>query len=393
MTGQDITIRPCLVDDHGVWTVRARFPDTPGGKPRLHSKSTGYKVNGNNKRRAEASMREIVAEWEREVNSLLLSGSIEFSGIALRWMDRKRLSIRANTYASYTDILNKHILPAFGKIRLCDITRADIQRYYDRLRRDGLSTCTLKKHRVLIKGILDDAVMDGLIPVNVAVQISLPKRQKYVGHSLTEAQVSVLLAKLTEQQEPLRAAVTLALGYGLRRSEICGLRWEDVDFENKQIHIRNTTTEYRGTYYEVEATKTPASCRDLCFVPGTEDYFLKLLSKQKQSGSYTGKVCAHTDGRLVRPEYVTRLCQRFLKSCGYEGIRLHDLRHTAASILARRVPIKLVQAFLGHEDVQTSLNIYTHTNMEDAFVTSKAMAEVFSLPPLLDVCSESCSET
>lgn len=392
MASQIIHIKGYLVDDHGIWTVKARFADVAGGKAKLHSKSTRLKVAGNNKRKAEAAMRDIVSAWEQQILASIPGNNTAFSVLASRWLEQKQFSIRSNTAASYKDMLDKHILPALGKTPVGDLTRQAIQQYFEQLQRAGISTNTMKKHRVIIRGVLRDAVQEDIVTANVADYVSLPKRQKFMGHSLTDAQVTTLLDKLAEQQEPTRAAVVLALMYGLRRSEICGLRWEDVDFENKQIHIRNTVTEYRGTFYEVEATKTKASCRDLCFIPGTEDYFLELLNKQKRSGSYTGKVCAHTDGRLVRPEYVTRSCERFLQSCGYDGIRLHDLRHTAASILAKRVPIKQVQAFLGHEDVQTTLNIYAHTHMEDALETSKAMGELLSANTFLCKRSENCSE-
>ena len=122
---------------------------------------------------------------------------------------------------------------------------------------------------------------------------------------------------MEEQEEPVRAAVTLAVVYGLRRSEICGLRWDDVDFENNASHIRHTVTEFSGTVYENNDTKTKTSRRDLYLVPDIADYLNRLLQAQKQSGIYSGKVCVHLDGRMVKPEYCTRVTMRFLRNCGY----------------------------------------------------------------------------
>ena len=171
----------------------------------------------------------------------------------------------------------------------------------------------------------------------------------------------------------------MAVIYGLRRSEICGLRWEDIDFENSAIHIRNTVTEFSGTVYEVNDTKTKTSRRDLYLVPDIADYLKELQQTQKQSGIYSGKVCVHLDGRMVKPEYCTRVTMRFLRSCGYDGVRLHDLRATAATILASKgVPIKNVQAYLGHKDVQTTLSCYVHVLDADKIATATVMGNVFS---------------
>ena len=108
----------------------------------------------------------------------------------------------------------------------------------------------------------------------------------------------------------------------------------------------------------------------------------------------------HSDNRhyqaqnqiLCQSRYISRASIRFLKKYGFDGVRLHDLRHTAATILAKRVPIKQVQAYLGHEDIQTTLGIYTHVLSEDSIATSKAMGDFLNGAGFV-ACSESCSES
>ncbi len=394
MASQLQHIEGYLIDDKGTWTVRARFADTPAGRRKLHSKSTGLKVKGNNKRKAEAAMREIIAEWERQVNAARPMDNPSLKDCINQWMERKKLTLRPNTLAGYKVAANAHIIPELGQINLSDLTRQDLQRYFEKLQRDGISVSTMKKHRVIIQGALKDAVLDDLLTVNVADNISLPKGKKFEGKALSEAQVADMLVKLEEQPEPMRAAVTLAVVYGLRRSEICGLRWEDIDFENNVLHIRNTVTEFSGTVYEVEDTKTKTSCRDLYLVPDMAEYLNYLLQVQKQHGIYSGKVCVHLDGRMVKPEYCTRVTMRFLRNCGYEGVRLHDLRATAATILASKgVPIKQVQAYLGHKDVQTTLGYYVHVLDQDKINTATVMGNVIAGAGFTSCCSESCSES
>ena len=389
-----IRVKGYLVNDKGTWTVKARFADTAGGERKLHSKSTGLKVKGNSKRKVEAVMGEIISEWERQANATVPAANPLFKACVEQWLERKRLTLRPNTLEGYRVAAKAHIIPELGEIGICDLTRQQLQRYFEKLQQENISASTMKKHRVIIRGVLKDAVLDDLIPVNIADQVSLPKGKKYEGNALSTAQVLKLLEKLEQQPEPIRAAVTLAVIYALRRSEICGLRWDDIDFENSVIHIRNTVTEFSGTVYEVEDTKTRTSCRDLYLIPETAAYLKELLQNQRQSGIYSGKVCVHLDGHMVKPEYCSRACMRFLKSCGYDGIRLHDLRATAATILAKKgVPIKQVQAYLGHRDVQTTLSYYVHLLDEDKIATANVMGSFLSGAGFPLPCSENCSES
>ena len=124
------------------------------------------------------------------------------------------------------------------------------------------------------------------------------------------------------------------------------------------------------------------------------EYLNYLLQTQKQHNIYSGKVCVHLDGRMVKPEYCTRVTMRFLRSCGYDGVRLHDLRATAATILAGKgVPIKQVQAYLGHKDVQTTLSYYVHVLDDDKIATATVMGSVLTGAGFASDCSASCSES
>jgi len=226
-----------------------------------------------------------------------------------------------------------------------------------------LSPNTMRKHYVIISGALDEAVLNGWLlsdAGNVLKRISLPKKTRFEGKSLTEDQVEIVLGRLVDETEPVRSAVVLGMCYGLRRSEICGLRWEDVDFEGHQMHIRNTVTDYNGTRVEGEQTKTLRSRRDLLLMDSTIGYLKALYEKRQAQGMVSNKVCAYEDGRGAKPDYVTRHVEAFLDRCGIEGMRLHDLRHTAGSLLVKRLPVIYVSEFLGHNQVSTTLNIYSH---------------------------------
>ena len=386
MASQKVTAS--LQDDKGTWTIRGRVYDCETGKMKQRTRSTGLKVKDNTKKKAKAMMQDVIAEWQAESDRIQTAVvNPEFETCVNQWIERKGLTVRANTLESYKVAAKAHIIPELGKTGICDITRQQLQAYYDKLQRDGISANTMKKHRVIIKGTLKDAVIDGLIPVNVADYVSLPKVKEFEGKQLTENQVADVLKALDKLDEPLKTAITLALVFGLRREEICGLRWEDIDFENNVLSIRNTVTEYAGKVYRDGDTKSRSSRRDLYIPEETADYLKQVRDKQEQSGIDTGKVCAWKDGREVKPAYITRASMRFLKSCGYEGVRLHDLRGTVLSILARKLPIKNVQTFAGHNDAHTTLKYYVHVMDEDKRETANVMAD------FLRGCSESCSES
>ncbi len=386
-----IHIKANLVKDRGYWTVRARFRDSPEGKITQHSKSTGYTVSGNNKRKAEAAMRDIVAEWEAFINAQPPKGNPLFRDCVTQWLEHKQFTVRPNTLSSYKVTVEAHIIPKLGDIRICDLTRRDIQLYFEKLHREGISPQTMRKHRVVIHGTLEEAVLDGILSDNPAQRISLPKASPFEGRVLNDKEVSIMLHELERQPEPIRAAVTLALSLGLRRSEICGLRWMDVDFDTNTIHIRNTMTDYSGLICEGEATKTKASRRDLYLIPSVAEYLRSLKNTQEQNGIRTDKVCSHPDGHPVKPAYITKGCMRFLKQCGFDGVRLHDLRGTAATVLSKLVPIRQVKDYLGHEDIQTTLEYYVRTLSEDKIATANAMQDYLEREGFAPGCSGMCS--
>ena len=383
-------VHGCLCNDHGIWTVRARVIDPNTGKTRTRSKTTTYPVAGNNKRRAQEKMAEIVKQWEREINlGIRPDYNPRFSECIEDWLETKKLSLKPTTLRGYEMSAHVHIIPKLGDIRIADLTRGHLTAYFDSLA--GMSVNTMKKHRVIIRGVLEEAVWDGIIPTNVADRVKLPKPQPFEGKALTEEEVGELLRKAETVPEPMRAAVTLAVIYGLRRSEICGLRWQDIDFEAGVMHIRNTVTEFGSMILEEERTKTKTSRRDIWLVDETVSYLRELQKQHVEKGFDLDKVCRLKDGSAVRPKYLTRMVMGFLADCGMK-VRLHDLRHTAATMLARRLTIKQVQNFMGHSDIATTLNIYTHIDDADRISTSQTMDGIIKGLYSSERCSENVVE-
>ncbi len=319
-------VKGSLHDENGIWIVRGRVYDPDTKKVKNRSKTTGYRVKDNTKRLAQRKMKDIISQWEREANAEPVKNDPLFSEYVEKWLKKKSFSRRENTIRSYRDYADKHILPALGGLKVRSITLQHLQTYYN-AKLDSLSVNTLRKHHVIISGALLDAVRDGIITTNFADYVEFPRRQKYEGRAYTPEQVAALLEAVEQEGEPIRAGVTLAVCYGLRRSELLGLRWKDIDFEAKTLSVRNTVTKYRDLVVEAEQTKTKKSRRTIDLISSTIPYLLQLKQTQERDGLALDKVCVWPDGRAVRPDYITARTKRIMEKYGLEHIRVHDLRH------------------------------------------------------------------
>lgn len=230
---EPIHIKGSLHIEDGTYIVRARVPDPITGKVKQRSRSTRLKVKGNNKRRAEQAMREILAVWEEEVNRISIPTTPLFSEYIQKYLNSPSLSIRENTLQSYRGYAKTHILPALGDMPIGDIKRQHVQSFYDALIVKGLKPSSIRKIAVVASGAAHLAVLDGVIPTNIFKDgdLELPKADKFRGKAYTQNQAAQLLKVLEEEGGAIQCAGILAIYYGLRRSEVCGLRWCDIDFQ------------------------------------------------------------------------------------------------------------------------------------------------------------------
>lgn len=281
------------------------------------------------------------------------------------WMEKDIEPFRADTTINgYDGIIHNHIRPALGKVKLSDLTPELINGYYQWLAdAKGLSANTIRKHHILLHTALKSAFRQGVVPAN-PVQRATPPRATTVEVSYyTPARLALLLQAV--KGDPLEVPVWLACFLGLRRSEILGLRWRDVDLHSGQISVRWVRTTVGSRVVE-KAPKTFDSCRTLS-ISALGD-LLELLHDLQAKRIRDGMPCGLDDyllldatGQPVHPNLMSTAFASFIRRNDLPPITFHGLRHTFASMAnSARVPMYQISRAMGHSSPTITQRIYTH---------------------------------
>lgn len=274
--------------------------------------------------------------------------------------------IEETTAYGYRGMIENYLKPQLGEIRLQKLTARDIQQYYTWLMDEKkLSPNTVIKHHNLLTNTLNAAERQEYITKNPMRAVSPPKKRQREAKFYTPEQLGILLDKAVGTR--LELPVFICAYLGLRRGELCGLRWSDVDLEHKTITIENTRTQAGKKEIE-KGTKTASSTRTL-YLPDTLCDMLKAAKENQQAcraeykNAYDDNdyVVVMEDGRPFRPNYLSELFGKFLADNGLPKIVLHELRHTFASLSNQAgIPAYNIGKALGHSTPAITQKIYTH---------------------------------
>ena len=274
--------------------------------------------------------------------------------------------IEETTAYGYRGMIENYLKPQLGEIRLQKLTARDIQQYYTWLMDEKkLSPNTVIKHHNLLTNTLNAAERQEYITKNPMRAVSPPKKRQREAKFYTPEQLGILLAKAVGTR--LELPVFICAYLGLRRGELCGLRWSDVDLGHQTITIENTRTQAGKKEIE-KGTKTASSTRTL-YLPDTLCDMLKAAKEHQQAcraeykNAYDDNdyVIVMEDGKPFRPNYLSELFGKFLADNDLPKIVLHELRHTFASLSNQAgIPAYNIGKALGHSTPATTQKIYTH---------------------------------
>ncbi len=361
--------------------------NTTAGKRKTKWISTKLPVKGNKKKAEEMlyETRKTFIPPEEPVEGVL-SSEMLFTDFMKMWLAVAKSTIKITTYSSYAAMVNNIIIPYFEpkKLKLTEISAKDIQQFY-LVQLERVKPNSVIHYHAVIHRAMKYAVRTDLITSNPVDKVDRPKKNAYQGSFYSEDEMQDLfeVARGTKLELP----IVLASFYGLRRSEVLGLKWSAIDFQQNTITIQHTLTSCQidGKLVEVAAdtTKTKSSRRTLPLIPQFRDMLLQRWELQEEykrvcgrcyNRKYLDYICVDEMGNIIKPDYLTDSFSKLLARHGLRHIRFHDLRHTCASLLLKNgVPMKQIQEWLGHSDFSTTANIYAHLDYNSKLNSAQAM--------------------
>ncbi len=353
------------------------------------------------KRKGDAEKRLNDLVRRRETGMLFAPSRDTLGTYLTSWLkDTVKPNLSPRTHEGYSSIIEKHLKPSIiGQLALTRIKPTDIQSYYgDKLKGDKekgikpLSNRTVLHHSMVLHGAFKNAVKTGLIPYNICDATTPPKAIKKEMQIMNEKEIHLFLE--LARDTPYYTLFFLALFTGLRRGELLGLKWTDIDLLDMTLSVNRSLYQLANGEIVIRNPKTDKSRRLVSLTPSTCDVLRQELAKQKailqeikqkkeeqkkeeqktednQNPDNTKKeeykwsddryIFSEWDGKHLLPNTVSHAWQKLAKKSGLKGVRLHDARHTMATLwLKMGIHPKIVQERLGHSSIQITLDTYSH---------------------------------
>lgn len=346
------------------WGFRLSYRDANGR--RHHIRRQGFAT----KAEARTAYAKTLAETNRHGTA---HPTLTVGEYLLGWVERYERSQarKVTTVRTTKRVVDAYLVPRLGSVRLSKLSPAMVANLYADLLEDGrtgisgrggLSPKSVRNIGGILHKALTDAVRDGIIPKNPAHDVDLPKWTRPEMHPHNEAEVRKFLTVASKDGDPLAALWFLLFATGIRRGELLGLRWQDVDLVEGSITVVQTRVQSSTVF--VSTPKTKSSRRTINIDPHTVTMLALLKNAQEEAaerlGGWTSDLVAtDLDGKPIRPNRLTERFHKAARNAGLREIRVHDARHTHATIqFDNGVPVHVVSRRLGHTSVATTADIY-----------------------------------
>ncbi len=332
--------------------------------------------SGTEKTRRDAERERTRAVADHSRGLLTLPSVVRLSEWLPRWLELKRPSLAPKTFANYAYVIHRHLLPLLGSRRVQDLKPSEVRGAYVKLTDRGYSRSLLHQTRVILRQALQEAVLDELVTRNVAEVARLPSfRRGKTARALDAEEVELFLRAARAHR--LGELFAFVIATGLRRGEVCALKWAHVDLDGELLRVRENVTVVNGKAVLGEP-KTESGVRDLHLAAET----VALLRSLPTCG--VGEyVFTNVEGQRLYPDSLTKLAGKIARQAGLGNVRFHDLRHTYASLmLSKGVPMEVVSEKLGHSRPSTTADIYRHVFVEEHEQHTFALSDLLTPNPL-----------
>jgi len=355
----------------GPWALIVDGPRTLDGRRRQVTRS-GFATKA-------AALAALNEERDRLQGCDPGAGRVKIADYLRSWLVSKR-NLRPSSVALYRGHIDHHLVPALGHLRLGGLRAEHVDHFLHELLAGGqVGSSTVRRIHATLRAALNGAVRRRLIPYNPALQVELPAERRTPSSVWTPVQVGHFLDSV--RSDRLSALWQLVVMTGLRRGEVVGLQVQDLDLEQHVLRLRQQAVEVAGRVHLSEP-KTRSGVRtvplDASTVSALRAHRASQATDRLKAGSAwqdTGFVFTDERGQMLRPEAVSRAFRTAAGAADLPVIRLHDLRHTSASLaLAAGVPLKVVSDRLGHSTIAITANLYTHVSPAVAQDAADAIA-------------------
>jgi integrase len=324
------------------------------------------------KTRKEVQEKLKVALRDQQQGTLVTAPRQTLAQFLTDWLENsQKQSVRPRTYERYEELVRLHIVPALGRYELQKLSAQHLQAFYAKKAEEGLSATTINHFHNVLHKALDTAVKWNLVARNVCDLVSPPRRKRYEVHPLTVEQVHKLLAAVEGHE--MEALFKLALATGLRRGELMGLKWQDINLETGVLQVRRilsrVPSKMPGKGYVEAEPKTQKSRRSVVIAPFALEALKHHRERQLEAKIKVGPLwqdhdyvfCTSIGTHLNPTRDMLDQLKALLKKAGLPDIRFHDLRHSAATLLLSvGVHPKVVQEILGHSQISITMDVYSH---------------------------------
>jgi integrase len=382
-----MTTRPRRQNANGEGTVYQRADGKWAGQIYVNQ-SDGRRVRRSVYAATRREVAQKIAELRErsDVGRPIAPVSLTLEAFLNEWLTQiVAVRVRANTLNAYKYNIERYLIPDLGRKKLATLSARELRLYIESLKARGVGARTVKYVHSTLRAALEDAVREEILDKNVAKLVRVPAPEKTDRVPLSVDEVRAFLK--SSHDDRLYAMFVVFALLGMRRSEVLGLRWEDIDLDGGVLQVRRGLQRIDGKL-TVLPTKTARSKRTIP-LPGVVASVL-AAHKERQEFEHrqlaerwpdSGYVFTTPIGTPIDPRNCTRLVQAACKTAGVRVVRLHDFRHGCVSVLlGLGVPPRTAMDIVGHSTIEMTMNVYGHVTLDDKREALDRLGALFEEP-------------